>query len=75
MEIHLTPELRARIDAAAAEAQSGADEYVQRLVESYIDHDAWFRTKVAASLEKLDRGEFVEHAEVGERLTELLRRA
>jgi predicted transcriptional regulator len=74
MEIHFNPELRARIDEAAIEAQSSGDEYVQRSVEIYIDHDAWSRAKVTASLQKLDHGEFIGHAEVGERLSELLRR-
>ena len=68
MEIHFTPELQAKIESVAAENRRGADEYVQQLVESYVDHDAWFRQKVAASVGKLDRGEFLTHEEVGTRL-------
>jgi predicted transcriptional regulator len=45
-----------------------ASQYVQRLVEHYLDHDVWFRQKVKASLDQLDRGEFLSHEEVGERL-------
>jgi predicted transcriptional regulator len=41
---------------------------VQQLVESYVDHNAWFRQKVTASLGKLDCGEFLTHEEVGDRL-------
>jgi len=48
----------------AAENRSGADEYVQQLVENYVDHDAWFRQKVTASLGNLDRGEFLTHEDV-----------
>ena len=68
MEVHFAPELQAKLDRVAAENQRGADEYVQQLVESYLDHDAWFRQKVTASLDKLDRGESVAHDEVGARL-------
>jgi len=58
MEVHFTPELQAKVDSLAAEYQRDSDEYVQQLVENYLDHDAWFRRKVAGSLDKLDRGEF-----------------
>jgi|SRR5579871_5699067 len=64
MEVHFTPELQAKLDRVAEENQRGADEYVQQLVESYLDHDAWFWQKVTASLDQLDRGEFLTHEEV-----------
>jgi len=59
MEVHFTPELQAKLEA---------DEYVQQLVESYVDHDAWFRREVAEGLAQLERGEFLTHEEVGARL-------
>ena len=71
MEVHFTPELQAKLESVAAENRRGADEYVQQLVESYVDHDAWFRQKVTASLDKLDRGEFLTHEEVGARLEKI----
>ncbi len=71
MEVHFTPELQAKLESVAAENRRGADEYVQQLVESYVDHDAWFRQKVTASLDKLDRGEFLTHEEVGGRLEKI----
>jgi hypothetical protein len=43
MEVHLPPELQAKVEQAAAENNSGAEEYVKQLVEHYLDHDAWFR--------------------------------
>ena len=43
MEVHFTPELQAKLDRIAAENRREADEYVQQLVETYLDHDAWFR--------------------------------
>lgn len=71
MEVHFTPELQAKLETVAAENRRGADEYVQELVESYVDHDAWFRQKVTGSLGKLDRGEFLTHEEVGARLQKM----
>jgi predicted transcriptional regulator len=68
MEVHFSPELQAKVESAAAANRSGADEYVQQLVESYVDHDAWFRQEVAVGLAQLDRGEFLTHEEVGARL-------
>jgi hypothetical protein len=44
---------------------------VQQLVEHYIDHDVWFREKVKGSLDPLDRGNFLTHEEVGERMRKM----
>jgi len=74
MEVHFTPELQAKLDRVAADIRSGADEYVQQLVEHYLDHDLWFRHKVKGSLEQLDRGEFLTHEEVGARLEKMFNR-
>jgi predicted transcriptional regulator len=68
MEVHFTPEMQAKLESVAAANRRGADEYVQQLVESYVDHDAWFRLEVAEGLRQLDRGEFLTHEEVGARL-------
>ncbi len=73
MEVHFAPELQAKLDRVAAENQRGSDEYVQQLVENYLDHDAWFRQKVSRSVEKLDSGESVSHEDVGERLQKMFR--
>jgi len=36
MEVHNTPKLQAKLDRVAADIRSGADEYVQQLVEHYL---------------------------------------
>jgi len=74
MEVHFSPELQAKVDRVDAENRRNADEYVQQLVEHYLDHDAWFRQKVTASMDKLDRGEFLSHEEVGARLQKMFQR-
>jgi predicted transcriptional regulator len=73
MELHLKPELQARVERAAAENQSGAAEYVQQLVENYVEHDAWFRQQVKKGLDELDRGEFVSHEEMAARIEKMFR--
>jgi predicted transcriptional regulator len=73
MELHLSLELQAKVERAAAENKSGAEEYVKQLVEHYVDHDAWFRQQVTRSLE-LDRGEFLTHEEVGARIDQMFRK-
>jgi predicted transcriptional regulator len=71
MEVHFSPELQAKLDRVAGDIASGADEYVQQLVEHYLDHDVWFRQKVTGGLKQLDRGEFLTHEEVGVRLKKM----
>jgi len=68
MEVHFTPELQAKLESVAAENRRSVDEYVQQLVESYVDHDSWFRYKVTRGLEKLNRGAWLTHEEVDARL-------
>jgi predicted transcriptional regulator len=73
MEVRLKPELQARVDRAAKENNSGPAEYVQRLVEHYVDHDVWFREQVKKGLDQLDRGEFLTHEEMGTRIEQMFR--
>ena len=73
MEVHFSPELQAELDRIAVQYSGGADEYVQQLVEYYLDHDAWFREQVRQGIGQLDRGEFLTHEEVGARIDEMFR--
>ena len=73
MEVRLNAELQAKVERAAAENQSEPAEYVEKLVESYVEHDTWFRQKVKQGLEQLDRGEFLTHEEMGARIEKMLR--
>ncbi len=74
MEVRFSPDMEAKIARVAAEAHSDAAEYIRQLVEQYFEHDEWFRRKVSASLERLDRGEFLSHEEAGARIAEMFRR-
>jgi predicted transcriptional regulator len=73
MEVNLNPELQAKLVRVADENNRAVEEYVQQLVEHYVDHDAWFRQQVKKGLDQLDRGEFVSHEEVGTRVKQMFR--
>ena len=60
MEVHLNPELQARVDR-------------QQLVEHYVDHDVWFSEQVKKGLDQLDRGEFLTHDQMGARIELMFR--
>jgi predicted transcriptional regulator len=73
MKIRLKPELQARVEQAAKENDTGPAEYVQQLVEHYVDHDVWFRERVKKGLDQLDQGEFLTHEEMGARIKQMFR--
>jgi predicted transcriptional regulator len=73
VEVHLKPELQARVDPAAKENNNGPAEYVQQLVEHFVDHEVWFREQVKKGLDQLDRGEFLTHEEIGARIEQMFR--
>ncbi len=73
MEIHFGEELEAKLNHAASEQQGGTDEYVRQLVLNYFDHDLWFRKQVQVGLDQLDRGEYITHEAMGERIEQMFR--
>jgi predicted transcriptional regulator len=71
MEIRFEPDLEAKLNRIAAETGRGTEQLIQELVQTYVDHDQWFRQEVHKGLEQLDRGEFIEHDEVVSRIERL----
>ncbi len=65
MEVNLSPELEAKLNRTAAEQGRDSQSLVQEAVERLVDHDKWFIREVEKGLAVADRGEFVEHDEVG----------
>jgi predicted transcriptional regulator len=68
MEVHFSPEFEAQLKRVASETGRGAEQLVQEIVQTYLDHDQWFRAEVRKGLEQLDGGEFVDHDEVVSRI-------
>jgi predicted transcriptional regulator len=67
MEISFAPELVAKINRIAAQTGKAADQIVQELVASHLDHDEWFRQEVGKGLASLNSGKSVSHDEIRRR--------
>jgi predicted transcriptional regulator len=65
MEIDLTPELEAKLTRLAAEQGRETRALVREAVERFVDYDEWFVREVEKGLAAADRGELVDHEEIG----------
>jgi len=63
--VHFTPELQARIARLAEDQGRKTEALVLEAVERLVDYDEWFAREVDKGLAAADRGEFVEHEDVG----------
>jgi predicted transcriptional regulator len=73
MEVHLQPEKEAQLAQIAAQRGLKIDELAQQVLSRYLEDDRHFIEAVNLGLAAADRGEFVEHAEVGTKLQQILR--
>jgi predicted transcriptional regulator len=65
MEVRFSAELQEKISRTAARQGRDSESLVQEAVERFIDHDEWFLREVEKGLTAADRGEFIEHDEIG----------
>jgi predicted transcriptional regulator len=65
MEVDLTPDIQAKLMRLAAEQGRDTKALVREAVERFVDHDEWFVQEVERGLAAADRGELIEHDEVG----------
>ncbi|MGA2903843.1 MAG: hypothetical protein ABSD98_08425 [Candidatus Korobacteraceae bacterium] len=68
MEVHLTAEQAARLDQLAGKKGQPVEKLAQQVLVQYLDHEANFVEAVERGFASLDRGEYVDHQEVGERI-------
>lgn len=73
MEVHLTPEQEAKLGDIASRTGRQTREVVQAAVDRLLDEESVFIEAIERGFASLDRGEYVEHEEVGDRLQRLLR--
>ena len=73
MEVPLQPEKEARLAQIAAQRGVKAGELAQQVLSSYLEDDKRFVEAVNLGLAAAERGDFVEHEEVGKKLKEILR--
>ena len=73
MELNLTPELEAKLAHTAAQHGRNPADLVQDLLTRYFDEEARFVEAVRCGEDALQRGLFLTHEQVGERLQRFLR--
>jgi predicted transcriptional regulator len=72
MEVRLQPEKEAQLAQIAAQRGLGTDELAQQVLSRYLEDDKHFVEAVNLGLAAADRGDFVEHEEVGKKLKQIL---
>jgi predicted transcriptional regulator len=74
MLVHLTPELEAKIMQSAAQQGVNPEEFVKQALARYFEDESRFIEAVKRGEEALNRGEYLTHEEVGQRLERFLKR-
>jgi predicted transcriptional regulator len=65
MEVNLSPELEAKLNRKAAQQGRDSQSLVHEAVERLVSYDERFIREVEKGLAAADRGDFVEHEEIG----------
>lgn len=72
MEVHLNPDVQAKLGKIAADRGSDAEMLAREAIERFVDYDEWFIREVEKGIASADRGELLSHEEVGARLQKRL---
>jgi predicted transcriptional regulator len=72
MEVHLNPDVQAKLSRLAAMGGGNAEVLAREAIERFVEYDEWFVSEVEKGLTQIERGEVLTHAEVGTRLENLL---
>ena len=73
MELHVTGELEAKLAHSAAKQGRNPDDLVQDVLMSYFEEEDRFIEAVKRGEDALQRGEYLTHEQVGQRLERFLR--
>ncbi len=73
MEIRLQPDKEAQLAQIAAQRGLKTGELAEQVLSRYLEDDKRFVEAVNVGLAAAERGEFVEHEDVGKRLKQVLR--
>ena len=65
MEVDFAPDLQAKLSRLAAEQGRDTQALVREAVERFVSYDEWFVREVEKGLAAADRGEFIEHDQIG----------
>jgi predicted transcriptional regulator len=72
MEVRVTGELEAKLADSAARQGRNPDDLVQDVLTNYFEEEARFVEAVRRGDEALQRGEYLTHEQVGQRLQRFL---
>ncbi len=72
MEVRFTPELEEKLAQSAARQGRRPDDLIQEVLARYFEEEARFIEAVKRGEDALERGEFLAHEQVGERLERFL---
>ena len=72
MEVHLNPDMQAKLARLAAEQGRNTEALVQEAIARFVDYDDWFIREVEKGLASADRGELLTHEDVGAWLEKLI---
>jgi predicted transcriptional regulator len=70
MEVRLNPDLQAKLAQLASQRGRDTDALVVEAVERMVNYDEWFIREVEKGIAAADRGELIEHGEVGKRINQ-----
>jgi predicted transcriptional regulator len=73
MEVTLTSEQQAQLSQLASNKGRDAETLAQEVLGLYLEHEARFIDAVRQGIASLDRGEYIEHSEVGARIERLFK--
>ena len=71
MEVHFSADVETRLQQVAAANGKDAEQLVKDTVNRMLENQARFVAGVQRGIEQADRGEFVEHEEVRNRIDRL----
>jgi predicted transcriptional regulator len=72
MEVHLTPNVQAKLNRLAAAQGRDMDALAQEAIARFVDYDEWFIREVEKGSASADQSELLTHEEVGARLEKLI---
>ncbi len=73
MDLHVPPELEAKLKRLAAETGRNADQFALDLLASSVEHDDWFRREVEKGRVSAREGRLLDHDEVASRIDQRYR--
>jgi len=68
MEVHLNPDLQARLTHLAAQQGRETEALAREAIERLVDYDEWFIREVEKGMTQVEQGEVLTHEEVGARV-------